>query len=66
MRLPLFILLCLTILLSSCSEYQQVLRKDDMGKKYALAEFSLPKRQIQKSFKVDGANCTIISWKATG
>lgn len=38
MRLPLFILLCLTILLSSCSQYQKVLRKDDMGKKYAFAD----------------------------
>lgn len=38
MRLPLFILVCFTILLSSCSQYQQVLRKDDMGKKYAFAD----------------------------
>ena len=38
MRLPLFIILCFTILLSSCSQYQKVLRKDDMGKKYAFAD----------------------------
>lgn len=38
MRLPIFSTLCLTILFSSCSQYQKVLRKDDMGKKYTFAD----------------------------
>lgn len=38
MRLPLFLALCLALILSSCSEYQRVLRKDDMGKKFVMAD----------------------------
>ncbi|MDC8000345.1 outer membrane protein assembly factor BamD [Aequorivita todarodis] len=52
MRLPLFIILSLTILLSSCSEYQRVLRKDDMGKKYAMADSLYKKGKYRKSLKL--------------
>src|SRR5690606_280474 len=52
MRLPLFILLCLTIFLSSCSQYQKVLRKDDMGKKYAVADSLYKKGKFRKSLKL--------------
>jgi outer membrane protein assembly factor BamD len=52
MRLPLFIILCFTILLSSCSQYQQVLRKDDMGKKYALADSLYSLGKYKKSLKL--------------
>ncbi|CAM3426579.1 outer membrane protein assembly factor BamD [Aequorivita lipolytica] len=52
MRLPLFIILCFTILLSSCSQYQQVLRKDDMGKKYALADSLYKMEKYKKSLKL--------------
>ncbi|MBK5214105.1 MAG: outer membrane protein assembly factor BamD [Flavobacteriaceae bacterium] len=52
MRLPLFIILCLTIVLSSCSEYQRVLRKDDMGKKYALADSLYKRGKFRKSLKL--------------
>lgn len=52
MRLPIFILLCLTILLSSCSQYQKVLRKDDMGKKYAFADSLYKKGKYKKALKL--------------
>ena len=52
MRLPLFILLCLTVFLSSCSEYQRVLRKDDMGKKYAFADSLYKKGKYKKALKL--------------
>ena len=52
MRVPLFITLCLTVLLSSCSEYQKVLRKDDMGKKYAFADSLYQKGKYRKSLKL--------------
>src|SRR5690606_35192593 len=52
MRLPLFILLCLTIFLSSCSQYQRVLRKDDMGKKYAFADSLYKKGKYKKALKL--------------
>lgn len=52
MRVPLFITLCLTVLLSSCSEYQKVLRKDDMGKKYALADSLYQQGKFRKSLKL--------------
>ncbi|WP_347375119.1 outer membrane protein assembly factor BamD [Aequorivita sp. Q41] len=52
MRLPIFTLLCLTIFLSSCSQYQKVLRKDDMGKKYAFADSLYKKGKYRKSLKL--------------
>lgn len=52
MRLPLFILLCLTIVLSSCSEYQRVLRKDDMGKKFAMADSLYKIGKYKKGLKL--------------
>lgn len=52
MRLPLFLLLCLTIILSSCGEYQKVLRKDDMGKKYALADSLYQTGKYRKALKL--------------
>lgn len=52
MRLPLFLTLCLTVLLSSCSEYQKVLRKDDMGKKYAFADSLYQKGKYRKGLKL--------------
>ncbi len=52
MRLPLFILICFTILFSSCSQYQQVLRKDDMGKKYAFADSLYNQGKYKKALKL--------------
>ncbi len=52
MKLPLFILLCFTIILSSCSEYQQALRKDDMGKKYAVADSLYKIGKYKKGLKL--------------
>src|SRR5690554_1557 len=52
MRLPFFIILCLTILLSSCSQYQEVLRKDDMGKKYAFADSLYKQGKYRKGLKL--------------
>lgn len=52
MRLPFFILLCLTIVLSSCSQYQEVLRKDDVGKKYAFADSLYQAGKYRKGLKL--------------
>lgn len=52
MRVPLFILICFTILLSSCSQYQRVLRKDDMGKKYAFADSLYKMGKYKKALKL--------------
>lgn len=52
MRLPFFIILCLTILLSSCSQYQEVLRKDDIGKKYAFADSLYQMGKYRKGLKL--------------
>ena len=52
MRVLFLITLCLTVLLSSCSEYQKVLRKDDMGKKYAFADSLYQKGKYRKSLKL--------------
>lgn len=38
MRFPLFILFCISMLFASCSQYQRVLRENDMGKKYEFAD----------------------------
>ncbi|MRT17469.1 outer membrane protein assembly factor BamD [Vitellibacter sp. q18] len=52
MRLPLVLILCLTLVISSCSEYQRVLRKDDMGKKYAMADSLYKIGKYRKSLKL--------------
>src|SRR5690606_588157 len=52
MRFSIFITFCLTILFTSCSEYQKVLRKDDMGKKYALADSLYNAGKYKKSLKL--------------
>ena len=52
MRFPIFILLCLSLFFSSCSQYQKVLRKDDMGKKYALADSLYQKGKYKKALKL--------------
>ncbi|MDN3725442.1 outer membrane protein assembly factor BamD [Aequorivita sp. SDUM287046] len=52
MRLPVFITIFLAILFSSCGEYQRVLRKDDMGKKYAMADSLYKMGKYRKSLKL--------------
>ncbi|SRX76046.1 outer membrane protein assembly factor BamD [Aequorivita antarctica] len=52
MRLPLFFILSLTILLSSCGEYQRVLRKDDMGKKFTMADSLYKIGKYRKGLKL--------------
>ena len=52
MRLPLFIIACISLLFASCSEYQKVLRKDDMGKKYAMADSLYNKGKYKKALKL--------------
>lgn len=52
MRILLLITLCLTVLLTSCSEYQKVLRKDDMGKKYVIADSLYQQGKYKKSLKL--------------
>ncbi len=52
MRTTLFCLLCLTVLFSSCSQYQKVLQKDDMAKKYAFADSLYQMGKYKKSLKL--------------
>ncbi len=52
MRVPLFSILFLAIIVSSCSEYQRVLRKEDMGKKYAMADSLYKLGKYRKSLKL--------------
>lgn len=52
MRLPLFIAICIVILSTSCSEYQEVLRKDDMGKKFAMADSLYKMGKYRKGLKL--------------
>ncbi len=52
MRLPVFIILCVTVLLSSCGQYQKVLRKDDIGQKYAFADSLYEKGKYKKALKL--------------
>ncbi len=52
MRLPIFIALCLVFIFASCSEYQKVLRKDDMGKKYAMADSLYKQGKYKKALKL--------------
>ncbi len=52
MRFPIFILLCISLLFASCSQYQRVLKKDDMGKKYAFADSLYKIGKYKKSLKL--------------
>ncbi len=52
MRLPIFIILCVVVLFSSCGEYQKVLRKDDMAKKYAFADSLYSAGKYKKALKL--------------
>lgn len=52
MRLPIFFILCITVLFSSCGEYQKVLRKDDIGKKYTFADSLYKKGKYKKALKL--------------
>ena len=52
MKLPFIVLLCLSFLLSSCGEYQKVLRKDDAGKKYAMADSMYTQGKYKKALKL--------------
>ncbi len=52
MRLPLLITVCLAFVLSSCGEYQRVLRKDDISKKYSMADSLYVKGKYKKSLKL--------------
>ena len=52
MRLPVFIILCITVLFSSCGEYQKVLRKDDMATKYVFADSLYKKGKYKKALKL--------------
>lgn len=52
MRLPIFIILVITFLFASCSEYQKVLQKDDMSKKYAFADSLYKEGKYKKALKL--------------
>lgn len=52
MRLSIFLSLCLVVLFSSCSEYQRVLRKDDISKKYSMADSLYAAGKYKKSLKL--------------
>lgn len=52
MRFPIFLLLCISVLFGSCSQYQKVLRKDDMAKKYAFADSLYNIGKYRKALKL--------------
>ncbi|HLV92590.1 MAG TPA: outer membrane protein assembly factor BamD [Aequorivita sp.] len=52
MRLPVFIIFCVTILFTSCGQYQKVLRKDDLGKKYTFADSLYQNGKYKKALKL--------------
>ncbi len=52
MRLPLLITVCLAFVLTSCGEYQSVLRKDDIAKKYSMADSLYAKGKYKKALKL--------------
>lgn len=52
MRFPVLILFCISLFFASCSQYQKVLRKDDMGKKYAFADSLYKKGKYKKALKL--------------
>lgn len=52
MRIPLLIAVCLAFVLTSCGEYQRVLRKDDISMKYNMADSLYVKGKYKKSLKL--------------
>lgn len=52
MRFSIFILLCISLFFASCSQYQKVLRKDDIGKKYAFADSLYKNGKYRKALKL--------------
>lgn len=52
MRFPIFILLCISVLFTSCSEYQKVLRQDDMARKYTFADSLYHQGKYKKALKL--------------
>ena len=52
MRFPVFLIICAALFFSSCSQYQKVLRKDDMGQKYAFADSLYQKKKYKKALKL--------------
>ena len=52
MRLPLLLLLITGLFFASCGDYQKVLRKDDMAKKYAYADSLYQKKKYKKALKL--------------
>lgn len=52
MRLPIFLILFVTVLFASCSEYQTVLRKDDIAKKYTFADSLYRVGKYKKALKL--------------
>src|SRR5690606_6158108 len=49
---PFLIVLGITVLFTSCGDYQKVLRKDDMGKKYTYADSLYRQGKYKKSLKL--------------
>lgn len=52
MRLPIFIVLAISFVFTSCGEYQKVLRKDDMSKKYVFADSLYKQGKYKKALKL--------------
>lgn len=52
MRLPIYITLVISLIFASCGEYQEVLRKDDISKKYAFADSLYSHGKYKKSLKL--------------
>lgn len=52
MKVSVLLLICFTFIFASCSEYQKVLRKDDVGKKYAMADSLYSQGKYKKSLKL--------------
>ncbi|MBT0608595.1 outer membrane protein assembly factor BamD [Aequorivita echinoideorum] len=52
MKVPFFVAICLLFVFASCSEYQRVLRKDDVAKKYAMADSLYRLGKYKKSLKL--------------
>lgn len=52
MKISLLLLFCFTLLFASCSEYQKVLKDDDLGKKYAFADSLYSIGKYKKALKL--------------
>lgn len=52
MRISVLLLLCISLFFVSCSQYQEVLRKDDMGKKYIFADSLYKQGKYKKALKL--------------